>query len=65
MLKLAADHLSNSGGIRGILQLKILEVLEKETQLYVDIPIQQFFDLIIGTRYSHIIFLMDSSDLWT
>lgn len=36
-----------SGGIRGIVELEILRLLE--TQLN-GIPINRFFDLIVGTR---------------
>jgi hypothetical protein len=38
----------NRGGIRSIVQLSILAELERLVDL--DIPIQNFFDLIIGTR---------------
>jgi hypothetical protein len=38
-----------SGGVRGIVQLTILEMLEDRIGL--DMPIQQFFDLIVGTRH--------------
>lgn len=38
-----------SGGIRGIVQLTMLDALEKRIGL--GIPIQDFFDLIVGTRY--------------
>ena len=37
-----------SGGIRSIVQLTILHELEKLIDL--DMPISNFFDLIIGTR---------------
>lgn len=40
--------LSNSGGIRSIIQLTILGELERLIGL--DLPIQDFFDLIVGTR---------------
>jgi patatin-like phospholipase/acyl hydrolase len=38
----------NSGGIRGIVELEVL----REIELYLGghIPIQAFFDLIVGTR---------------
>lgn len=39
----------SSGGIRSIIQLEILKFLEHIIGL--EIPIQNFFDLIIGTRY--------------
>jgi patatin-like phospholipase/acyl hydrolase len=42
----------SSGGIRGIVQLTILEILEERIGL--DIPIQEFFNLIVGTRYEHL-----------
>ncbi len=38
-----------SGGIRGVVELEILSALEKE--IGGKIPIQEFFDLIVGTRY--------------
>ena len=37
------------GGIRGIVELEILA--EIESVLGGNIPIQEFFDLIVGTRY--------------
>ena len=37
------------GGIRGIVELEVLRALEKS--LGGRIPIQAFFDLIVGTRY--------------
>lgn len=40
-----------SGGVRGIIQLKILEAIQKE--LGKDLKIQWFFDLVVGTRYLH------------
>lgn len=39
-----------SGGVRSIVQLAILRELENIIDL--DIPISNFFDLIIGTRFS-------------
>ena len=44
--KLSADP--NRGGIRGIIELLILQDIEKK--LGGRIPIQEFFDLIVGTR---------------
>lgn len=41
--------MSLSGGIRSVIQLEILKSLELAIGL--DIPIQDFFDLIIGTRF--------------
>ena len=38
-----------SGGIRSVVQLVILRHIEKVIDL--GIPVQDFFDLIIGTRY--------------
>lgn len=38
-----------SGGVRGIVQLTMLDALEKKIDL--GIPVQDFFDLIVGTRY--------------
>jgi len=37
-----------SGGIRGIIELEILRAIERE--LGDKVPIQAFFDLIVGTR---------------
>jgi patatin-like phospholipase/acyl hydrolase len=39
---------SISGGIRGIAELEVLRLIEKE--LGPRLPIQHFFDLIVGTR---------------
>jgi hypothetical protein len=44
----------NSGGVRSVIQLRILWHIEKEIGL--GLPIQEFFDLIIGTRYGIITF---------
>lgn len=41
---------SSSGGIRGIVELEVLQTLE--SMIGVKIPIHQFFDLIVGTRYA-------------
>ena len=38
-----------SGGMRGILELEILRAIKRA--LGGGIPIQAFFDLIVGTRY--------------
>ena len=38
-----------SGGVRGIIELEVLKAIE--TELGGKIPIQAFFDLIVGTRY--------------
>lgn len=40
--------LGYSGGIRGIVELEVLRRIEKALG---DLPIQCFFDLIVGTRY--------------
>lgn len=37
------------GGIRGIVELEVLSAIER--YLGGKIPIQDFFDLIVGTRY--------------
>lgn len=37
-----------SGGVRGIMELEVLKAIE--TELGGKIPIQAFFDLIVGTR---------------
>lgn len=37
-----------SGGVRSIMQLEILRRIEREIGL--DIPIDKYFDLIVGTR---------------
>lgn len=39
---------SNSGGVRALIQLVILRLIEKRMGL--GIPIQEFFDLMVGTR---------------
>lgn len=39
-----------SGGVRGIVELEVLKAIE--TALGGDLPIQAFFDLIVGTRYA-------------
>ena len=36
----------NSGGVRGVVELRVLEALEKELH----VPLQRFFDLVVGTR---------------
>lgn len=38
----------NSGGVRGIVELEALRAIERA--LGNDLPIQAFFDLIVGTR---------------
>lgn len=38
-----------SGGMRGITELEVLKAIESE--LPRKIPIQRFFDLMVGTRY--------------
>jgi hypothetical protein len=37
------------GGVRGIVELEVLRALEQ--QLGGNLPIQAFFDLMVGTRY--------------
>jgi patatin-like phospholipase/acyl hydrolase len=39
---------NDSGGVRGIVQLQVLKEVEKV--LGPDLPIQLFFDLIVGTK---------------
>jgi len=39
-----------SGGVRGIAELEILRLLHRA--LGGKIPLQEFFDLIVGTRYA-------------
>lgn len=39
---------SHSGGVRGIIELEVLRAIEGE--LGGKLPIQAFFDLIVGTR---------------
>lgn len=46
-------HSLHSGGIRGIVELEILRLIQKA--LGANIPIQDFFDLIVGTRYSPVL----------
>jgi patatin-like phospholipase/acyl hydrolase len=38
-----------SGGMRGIVELETLHAIEKAMDI--QLPIQSFFDLIVGTRY--------------
>ena len=38
-----------SGGVKSLVQLTTLGIIEK--QIGLGIPIQAFFDLVIGTRY--------------
>lgn len=38
---------SRSGGVRGILEILVLEKIEQEVGY--DIPIQDLFDLVVGT----------------
>jgi patatin-like phospholipase/acyl hydrolase len=38
-----------SGGVRGIVELEVLNQLQKI--LEVNIPIMAFFDFVVGTRY--------------
>lgn len=40
----------NRGGVRGIVELVLLNAIQKELGPHV--PIQDFFDLIVGTRYA-------------
>jgi hypothetical protein len=52
---IAMDHDANlrSGGVRGIIALDVLRAIEQS--LGGKIPVQRFFDLIVGTRFvSHI-----------
>ncbi|KAH8672607.1 hypothetical protein BGZ60DRAFT_563027 [Tricladium varicosporioides] len=53
----------DGGGIRGIISVKILEILER--QIGLKIPIHQFFDLIVGTSTGGIITLGLGHNLWT
>ena len=48
----------SSGGVRGIVELEVLRAIEKA--LGGNLPIQAFFDLIVGTRYLNLLFMMDS-----
>lgn len=43
----ASINRSNSGGVRGILELLLLESLVRRVGF--DIPIQELFDVVIGT----------------
>lgn len=40
---------SSRGGVRGIVELEVLKAIERE--LGGKLPIQVFFDLMVGTRY--------------
>ena len=44
-----ADTPNLSGGVRGIIELEVLRAIE--SKLGNSLPIQAFFDLIVGTRY--------------
>lgn len=50
----------DGGGIRGIIQLKMLEALERKINL--GVPIQDFFDLVVGTSSGGIIALALASN---
>jgi patatin-like phospholipase/acyl hydrolase len=39
----------DSGGIRGIVELKVLAEIQKHLG---GLPINNFFDLVVGTRYA-------------
>lgn len=41
---------ASSGGIRGIVELEVLEAIERKFSRSQSLPIQAFFDLIVGTR---------------
>lgn len=43
-----ANMSKTSGGIRGIVELEILRLIELHLG---GIPIRNFFDLVVGTRY--------------
>lgn len=43
------DFCHQRSGFAGIIQLETLALIEREIGL--GIPVQQFFDLIVGTRY--------------
>ena len=49
LLDFDTNFVNSSGGIRGIVELTVLEKIEEALDMKV--PIQAFFDLIIGTRY--------------
>ncbi len=49
------------GGVRGIVELEVLKAIERE--LPANIPITSFFELIVGTRYGHKLFLSRKSHL--
>ena len=48
IMKTSTDD-SFSGGVRGIVELEVLRAIERA--LGGELPIQGFFDLIVGTRY--------------
>lgn len=43
----ADNAIPNSGGVRGIVELEILSLVQK---LLDPIPLRMFFDLVVGTR---------------
>ncbi|KAI1342705.1 hypothetical protein F5Y15DRAFT_373717 [Xylariaceae sp. FL0016] len=53
----------DGGGIRGIIQLHVLRAIEKA--LGADLPIQLFFDLIVGTNTGGIIAIALGVKKWT
>lgn len=48
-VSILTDLPTSRGGIRGVVELEVLRYLEK--YLGGEIPIQAFFDLIVGTRF--------------
>ena len=42
--------------MRGIVELEVLKAIERE--LPVNIPVRNFFDLIVGTRFVHMLSLL-------
>ncbi|RWA12744.1 hypothetical protein EKO27_g2394 [Xylaria grammica] len=57
------EHLNELGGIRGIIQLHVLRELERI--LGPDLPIQLFFDLIVGTDFGGIIAIALGVKKWS
>lgn len=43
-----------SGGMRGIVELEVLKAIQNS--IGVNIPLQTFFDLIVGTRFVLVLF---------
>jgi hypothetical protein len=50
---LDAPDIIRSGGMRGIVELETIRAIEDAMEVH--LPIQCFFDLIVGTRYVFVV----------